>query len=57
MKETVLLKQRTEKKASPTKKKRYQGITRSLMFSMIKIRPDVAFATSVPSCFAKNPRY
>ena len=55
MKETALLKQRTKKEAIPSKKERYQGITGSLMFSIVETRPDIAFATSVASCFAKNP--
>lgn len=29
----------------------------SLMFSMVETRPDIAFATSVASDFAKNPSH
>lgn len=29
-------------------------MTRLLIFSILKIRPDIAFATLVVSCFAKN---
>ena len=55
MKETAFLEQKTEGEASPSEKKRYQGMTGSLMFSMVETRPDIAFATSVASRFAKNP--
>ena len=30
-------------------------MTGSLMFSIVEIRPNIAFATSVASCFATNP--
>lgn len=55
MKETALLEQRTDGEASPSEKERYQGMTGSLTFSMIETRPDIAFAISVASRFAKNP--
>lgn len=55
IKETALLKQRTEEEISPSKKKRYQGITGSLIFSIVETRPDIAFDTSVTSHFVKNP--
>lgn len=32
-------------------------MTGSLMFSMVETRPDIAFATSVVSRFAKNPSH
>ena len=41
--------------ASQAERERYQGMTGSLMFSMVETRPDIAFATSVVSRFAKNP--
>ncbi len=41
--------------AKQAERERYQGMTGSLMFSMVKTRPDIAFATSVVSRFAKNP--
>ena len=55
MKETALLEQRTEGEASPSEKERYQDMTEFLMFSMVEMRPNIAFTTSIASCFAKNP--
>ena len=55
MKELALLTPRTEGEASPSEKERYQGMTGSLMFSMVETRPDIAYATSVASRFAKIP--
>lgn len=55
IKETALFKQKTKGEKSPSEKKRYQGMTRSFMFSIVETRPDIAFAMSVTSCFAKNP--
>ena len=57
MKESALLTPRTKGKASPSKKKRYQGMTRSLIFSMVETRPDIAYVTFVASRFAKNPSH
>lgn len=57
IKENALLYQRTKRKASAFEKERYQGMTRSLMFSMVEIRPDIAFTTSIVSRFAKNPSH
>lgn len=55
MKESAILEQRTDGEASASEKERYQGMTGSLMFSMVETRPDIAFATSIASRFAKNP--
>lgn len=57
MKETAIFEQRTEGEALPSKKECYQGIIRSIIFSMVDIRPDIAFATLIASCFAKNPSH
>lgn len=57
MKETAILQQRTDGEASSFKKERYQGMTGSITFSMVETRPDIAFATSVASRFAKNPSH
>ena len=57
IKETAILKQRTEGEVSSSEKKCYQGMTGSIMFSIVKTKPDIAFATSLASCFAKNPSY
>ena len=57
MKENALLHQRTDGEASASEKERYQGMTGSLMFSMVETRPDIAFTTSVASRFAKNPSH
>ena len=57
MKKSALLTRRTKGESSPFEKERYQGMTGSLMFSMVKTRPDIAYATSVASRFAKNPSH
>lgn len=56
MKEETSFKQRAEadREASPSERERYQGMTGSLMFSMVETRPDIAFAISIVSRFAKN---
>ena len=56
-KESIPLSQREEGEASPSEKERYQGMTGSIMFSMVETRPDIAFATSLVSRFAKNPSH
>lgn len=43
--------------ATQAEKKRYQGMTGSLMFSMVETRPDIAFSVAVAACFAKNPSH
>ncbi len=55
MKESATLETRTDGQASTAERERYQGMIGSIMFSMVETRPDVAFATSVASRFAKNP--
>ena len=55
MKESVILQTKTEGQASTAERERYQRMICSIMFSMVETRPDVAFATSVTSRFAKNP--
>ncbi len=55
MRESVILQARTEGETSTAGRERYQGMIGSIMFSMVETRPDVAFATSVASRFAKNP--
>lgn len=57
MKEGTPLEQRPEAdgEASSSERERYQGMTGSLMFSMVETRPDIAFAISIASRFAKNP--
>lgn len=57
MKKTALLKHRTEEKVSKSEKKRYQGMMKSLIFSIVETRPDIAFTISIASCFAKNLGY
>lgn len=32
-------------------------MTESLMFSIIEIKPDIAFSITVATCFTKNPSY
>lgn len=55
MKETALFQPRIEGQASATEREKYQGMTGSIMFSMVETMPDIAFATSVANRFAKNP--
>ena len=55
MKETTLLQPRTEGEATAAEKKKYQGMTGSIIFSMVETRSDIFFATSIASRFAKNP--
>lgn len=43
--------------ATQAEKERYQGMTGSLMFSMVETRPDIAFAIAVAARFAKNPSH
>ncbi len=57
MKKSIPLSQREEGEASPSEKERYQGMTGSMMFSMVDTRPDIAFAKSLVSRFAKNPSH
>lgn len=57
IKEITLLQPRakSEGEATVAEKKRYQGMTSSIMFSMIETRLNIFFAISVASRFAKNP--
>lgn len=57
MKETAILEQKTKRKTSPSERKCYQGMTGSIMFSIVETRPNITFATSVASHFAKNPSH
>lgn len=56
MKESPLLPNKW-KETTAAERERYQGITGSIMFSMVETRPDIAYATSVVSRFAKNPSH
>ncbi len=53
MKKAILLPNEGPK-AIQAERERYQGMTGLLMFSIVQTRPDIAFATSVVSRFAKN---
>ncbi len=55
MKEILL--EPSEKEATAAKREHYQGMTGSIMFSIVETRLDIAFATSVVSQFAKNPSH
>lgn len=58
MRESVqLLPNNSGKEATNAEQEKYQGMTGLLMFSMVETRPDIAFATSVASRFAKNPSH
>lgn len=54
MKETALLKPRIEGEVFLSQKKYYQGMTGLLIFLIMEIRPNIAFATFVTSYFVKN---
>lgn len=45
----------SDNKASASERKIYQGIIRSLIFSMLEIRPDITCPILVMSTFVKNP--
>lgn len=44
-------------KAIQAEEEKYQRITGSLMFSIVDIRPDIAFSITVSICFTKNPSH
>lgn len=52
--EEALLTSRIDGKSLFNKRGKYKGMTGSLMFSIVKTRPNIVFATSVASCFSKN---
>lgn len=54
MKETFFFQTKTDDETTKAEKEKYQGMTSSIIFSMVKTRPNIAFATLVASCFAKN---
>lgn len=56
MKESPLLPNKG-KRTTAAKRERSQGMTGSIMFSMVETRPDIAYATSVISRFVKNPSH
>ncbi len=53
MKEKMLLPNEGPE-ATYAKREQYQSLARWLMFSMVKIRPNIAFSTSVVSRYVKN---
>lgn len=57
MKESTQLLPNNEGTATEAERENYQGMTGSLMFSMVETRPNIAFATSVASRYAKNPSH
>lgn len=57
MKKSAILQAKTKREASTSERERYQGMIFSIMSSMVEIRLDIAFATSVASRFPKNPGY
>lgn len=52
-----LLSNDSGRQATNAEQEKYQGMTGSLIFSMVETRPDIAFATSVASRFAKKPSH
>lgn len=57
MKETILPHLRTKGQAMAITKERYQGMTNSIILSMVKKRLDTTFTSLVPSRFVKNLGY
>ncbi len=57
MKEGIIFLPNAGIQASPSKQEKYHGMTGSIMFLMVETWPDIAFATSVVSRFAKNPSH
>ena len=49
IKKTALLQLRTEGQILAAEKERYQGMTGSIMFFIIKTRPDIVFTNSIAS--------
>lgn len=47
----------TLSEAMQDEKEKYNGMMRSLIFSMIKIRPDIMFFIIIATCLAKNPSH
>lgn len=54
MKKTIFLQPRTEGQVTTSEREHYQGMTGSIIFSIVKTRPNIAFTTLVASRFAKN---
>lgn len=55
MKESYIFQARTKEEVSTTEKEEYPSMFGSIIFLMVKTRPDITFATSIVSRFAKNP--
>lgn len=55
IKETALLLPRIVGQVTAVEIEQYQDMINFIIFSIIETRPDIAFATSVASQFAKNP--
>ena len=54
MKESTQLLPNNKRTATEAKREKYQGMTGSPMFSIVEIRHDIAFTTSIASRYAKN---
>lgn len=57
IKENPIFQAKTKNEAFSTEQKRYQGIIDSIILLIVEIKPQVVFATSVASDFAKNLGY
>ena len=55
MKQSTIFLAKIDRETSTIKQQQYQGMIGSIIFSIVETRPKVGFATSVASCFAKNP--
>lgn len=54
IKESIIMQPRTESQATVAEIKKYQQMTGSLMFLMVEMRPDIAFAMALVAHFSKN---
>ena len=57
MKKGITLLSNIISQVSTSKLEKYQGMTGSIIFSIIEMRPDITFATSIVGCFTKNPSH
>lgn len=48
---------KTKGEALVSKQEKYKGITRLLMFLIVKIQSNITFSILMTSCFSKNPLY
>lgn len=57
IKESAMLTPHKKREALPSEKDKYQGMIGLIIFSIVETKPNIAFATSLVSRFAKNPSH